>query len=81
MIAKVTPTPAAIIKSDAIAVPVGAAERTLARELSRLLGDQDYYRSMSRNHNPYGDGMAAVRIVRAIANSVGAERHELAMCP
>ena len=41
---------------------VGTDPGLLAQELSRLLGDRDYYHSMSRNHNPYGDGLAAQRI-------------------
>ena len=31
-----------------------------------LLTDADEYKKMSESHNPYGDGMAAKRIVQAI---------------
>ena len=60
---------------------VGTDPGLLARELVKLLSDTAYYSAMSRNHNPYGDGLAASRIASAIANSVSTERHELAMCP
>lgn len=45
---------------------VGTDPRLLASELEQLLGDGEYYRAMSRNHNPYGDGRAAGRIVGAM---------------
>lgn len=49
---------------------VGTDPALLAQELGRLLGDPDYYRSMSRNHNPYGDGEAARRIQAVMADAL-----------
>ena len=49
---------------------VGTDPALLAAELERLLTDADYYRAMSRNHNPYGDGKAAVRILSTIQGEI-----------
>jgi len=35
-------------------------------EINRLLDDEDAYRSMSRAHNPYGDGQACQRIINTL---------------
>ena len=35
-------------------------------EVSRLADDPDYYQSMSRAVNPYGDGMGCERILSAL---------------
>jgi len=43
---------------------VGADYRRIVGETTRLLTDPRAYKSMSRAHNPYGDGKAADRIVR-----------------
>jgi UDP-N-acetylglucosamine 2-epimerase (non-hydrolysing) len=40
--------------------------------VAELLTDQDVYRTMSRAHNPYGDGMSAERIVRVLHNYIKA---------
>ena len=45
---------------------VGASRTKIVREVSRLLTDAKAYQEMSRKHNPYGDGRAATRIVKAI---------------
>ena len=41
---------------------VGTDEESLRGEVERLLDDQDAYLSMTRVHNPYGDGHASERI-------------------
>ena len=46
---------------------VGTDADTIVAQATRLLQDDTAYQSMSRAHNPYGDGRAAVRIVQALA--------------
>lgn len=45
---------------------VGTDPALIVRETMALLDDDDAYESMSRAHNPYGDGLAAQRIHNAI---------------
>lgn len=45
---------------------VGTDRQRIVAEASRLLGDPDAYRKMSKATNPYGDGHAAERIVKAL---------------
>ena len=45
---------------------VGTSSRKIVREIERLLTDRSAYLTMSRAHNPYGDGKASRRIVRAL---------------
>lgn len=45
---------------------IGLQRETVVREASRLLEDKSAYQSMIADHNPYGDGHAAQRIVQAI---------------
>jgi len=45
---------------------VGTNKDGIVREVRRLLQDPKAYLKMSRAHNPYGDGKAGVRIVRAL---------------
>ena len=45
---------------------VGADRRKLASEATRLLTDTAVYAAMAQAHNPYGDGLAAQRIVKAL---------------
>lgn len=47
---------------------VGTDEHRIVSETERLLDDDDYYESMTKAHNPYGDGKAAERIVKEILN-------------
>lgn len=42
---------------------VGTDEIKIINEVSRLIDDKTYYRSMSQAHNPYGDGFSSQRIV------------------
>lgn len=49
---------------------VGSDGEAIMRETSRLLTDATAYRSMSRAHNPYGDGMAAGRIAEALVSRI-----------
>ena len=41
---------------------VGADTTKIVSHVSELLNDEAAYASMSKAHNPYGDGMAAERI-------------------
>jgi UDP-N-acetylglucosamine 2-epimerase (non-hydrolysing) len=50
---------------------VGTSEAKIVREIERLLGDPKAYRAMSRSHNPYGDGKASGRIIRALRSYLG----------
>ena len=45
---------------------VGTDRTTIVTESTRLLDDNAAYETMSRAHNPYGDGNAASRIVKEI---------------
>lgn len=45
---------------------VGTDTDVIVREVTRLLDDPTAYDTMSRAHNPYGDGKASARIVAAI---------------
>lgn len=45
---------------------IGLERENVVREVSRLLEDSSTYQSMIADHNPYGDGHAAQRIVEAI---------------
>ena len=48
------------------AILVGADENAIVGTTKRLLEDREEYESMSRVHNPYGDGRASIRIADAI---------------
>lgn len=45
---------------------VGTNYELIVTEVSRLLEDKDYYNSMSKANNPYGDGKASERIIAFI---------------
>lgn len=47
---------------------VGTDTATIVREVSTLLSDSEAYHTMSRAHNPYGDGHACSRILAALKN-------------
>lgn len=51
------------------ALLVGANSRKIIEETFRLLDDDDHYSTMSRAHNPFGDGRASERIVRALLDA------------
>jgi UDP-N-acetylglucosamine 2-epimerase (non-hydrolysing) len=50
---------------------VGADRERIVSEVARLLNDSSYYETMSRAHNPYGDGKATERILEAIRTFFG----------
>ena len=50
---------------------VGTSREAIVRECERLLTDVDAYQTMSRAHNPYGDGQAVARIVNTLQNMQG----------
>lgn len=45
---------------------VGTNYNLIVKEVSRLLSDEDYYKSMAQANNPYGDGLACERIIKFI---------------
>ena len=45
---------------------VGTDTDAIVRETTLLLDNEAVYNTMSRAHNPYGDGKASARIVREI---------------
>ena len=47
---------------------VGTEEEEIIAETIRLLDDASHYKAMARAHNPYGDGNAAMRIVKELLN-------------
>ncbi|HRO08180.1 MAG TPA: UDP-N-acetylglucosamine 2-epimerase (non-hydrolyzing) [Saprospiraceae bacterium] len=59
-----TERPEAVIAGTVILV--GTDKQKIFSETSRLLNDTAAYNSMSKVHNPYGDGKAASRIVKFI---------------
>jgi len=48
---------------------VGTDEQRIVTETMRLLDDSEAYAAMARAHNPFGDGQAATRIARIIADA------------
>lgn len=49
---------------------VGTDADAIVANVSELLTDADMYRRMSETHNPYGDGCACERIVKALTEAV-----------
>ena len=47
---------------------VGTNVEKIVGEANALLQDAEKYESMSKLHNPYGDGMASKRIVEFLSN-------------
>jgi UDP-N-acetylglucosamine 2-epimerase (non-hydrolysing) len=47
---------------------VGTSKEKICSEIELILGDSDMYNAMSQAHNPYGDGLAASRIITAISS-------------
>lgn len=47
---------------------VGTNSERIVSEVQQLLDDQEHYLSMSRAHNPFGDGHASERIVRILVD-------------
>ena len=45
---------------------VGTSKETIIKEAQKLLDDKNEYNTMSKAHNPYGDGKACERIVNFI---------------
>ena len=50
---------------------VGTNTNNIVSETRRLLNSEQDYQTMSRAHNPYGDGHAAGRVVEAILGELG----------
>ncbi|UJA20426.1 UDP-N-acetylglucosamine 2-epimerase (non-hydrolyzing) [Thermoleophilia bacterium SCSIO 60948] len=53
---------------------VGSDPSRIEAEASRLLSDEEAYERVARAINPYGDGMAAERIVKALEYLVNGDR-------
>lgn len=51
---------------------VGTDSNTIIRETCHLLDNQEAYQQMTRAHNPYGDGLAAMRIKEILKSFAGA---------
>ncbi len=49
----------------------GTGEESIVGEVTRLLHDESVYKTMSRVHNPYGDGHASERIAAATLSFFG----------
>jgi UDP-N-acetylglucosamine 2-epimerase (non-hydrolysing) len=47
---------------------VGTDREKICSEVESILGNADIYTSMSQAHNPYGDGLAASRIIEALSD-------------
>jgi UDP-N-acetylglucosamine 2-epimerase (non-hydrolysing) len=47
---------------------VGTCSKAIVTETFKLLDDRGHYREMSHAHNPFGDGKASDRIVKALTN-------------
>ena len=47
---------------------VGTDYQKIVYETSRLIEDKSYYEKMSHAVNPYGDGLASIRIADVLAN-------------
>jgi UDP-N-acetylglucosamine 2-epimerase (non-hydrolysing) len=45
---------------------VGTDRRKITEGVERVLLDEEVYRTMSLAHNPYGDGKAVERILKAL---------------
>ena len=48
---------------------VGTSKETIIKEAQKLLDDENEYNTMSKAHNPYGDGKACERIVNFVKES------------
>ena len=49
---------------------VGTSTQRIVEAAQQLLSDPQAYQAMSRAHNPYGDGLAAQRIMEALATRI-----------
>jgi len=65
----VTERPEAVVAGTVILV--GADSRRIIEMTQRLLDDEGFYKVMSHAHNPYGDGVAADRIVSILLARFG----------
>lgn len=59
---------------------VGVESDAIVAEVSRLLDDRAALRAMTPSANPFGDGRASERIVRALLASAGTAAHPAATC-
>jgi UDP-N-acetylglucosamine 2-epimerase (non-hydrolysing) len=45
---------------------IGTAESDVVKQVQSLIDDNEAYGQMSRAVNPYGDGQAAIRVIKAL---------------
>jgi UDP-N-acetylglucosamine 2-epimerase (non-hydrolysing) len=57
---------------------IGTEKARVISELSHLLDCREAYDKLTPDHNPYGDGAAAERIVRSLARFVGVRKCRIA---
>ncbi|MCK7678503.1 UDP-N-acetylglucosamine 2-epimerase (non-hydrolyzing) [Corynebacterium sp. CCM 9186] len=60
---------------------IGTNEDSIVREARRLLTDKEAYNTMANAVNPYGDGNAAIRCVRALGSMFGIDERMADYCP
>jgi len=48
---------------------VGNDKYTIIKEVTKLLNNKDYYSSISRAVNPYGDGLSSQKVVKILKNN------------
>ncbi|MBU5590313.1 UDP-N-acetylglucosamine 2-epimerase (non-hydrolyzing) [Clostridium sp. MSJ-4] len=56
---------------------IGTEEEDILKEANRLILEEEYYSSMSKAINPYGDGKASYRIVNSILHYFGFTKEKL----
>ena len=49
---------------------VGTKKDIIIKEVSKLLDDKEYYKTMAYAHNPYGDGKASKKIINFIKEKI-----------
>ncbi len=69
---KVTERPEGVAAGTVKVIGTDAAD--IVTEASRLLDDEDAYRTMASKANPYGDGTARIKIVQRILEDAGLQR-------
>jgi UDP-N-acetylglucosamine 2-epimerase (non-hydrolysing) len=49
---------------------IGSNRKGIVKEVSKILNDIKYYKSISVSHNPYGDGLASNRIANVLSKLI-----------
>jgi len=61
-----------------VLIKVGTDQQRITQETLKLLNDEAHYASMAQARNPYGDGLAAKRIVAQLRKFLGLAYDEIA---